>query len=141
MAGVWIAFAHVLIAPSGRPEALWLLPAPLRAGWIGLRVLAATVTVPIAEELAYRGFLLRRLTNADFQAVRFATVRWPALAACSVAFGITHGTLWLPAIIAGLAYGAITIRTGRIGEAVVAHATTNALLAAAVLLFGQWQLW
>jgi membrane protease YdiL (CAAX protease family) len=52
-----------------------------------------------------------------------------------------HGGLWLPAIIAGLAYGAIVVKTGRIGEAVVAHATTNALIAAAVLGFDQWQLW
>jgi exosortase E/protease (VPEID-CTERM system) len=141
IAGIWVAFAHFLIATSARPEALWLLPAPLRAAWIGSRVLAATLTVPIAEELAYRGYLLRRLTNADFPAVRFETVRWPALAICAVAFGIMHGTMWLPAMIAGLAYGAVTLRTGRIGEAVVAHATTNALLAAAVLLFDQWQLW
>jgi membrane protease YdiL (CAAX protease family) len=49
--------------------------------------------------------------------------------------------MWLPAIFAGMAYGAIAIKTGRIGEAVVAHATTNALIAAAVLLFDQWQLW
>jgi membrane protease YdiL (CAAX protease family) len=49
--------------------------------------------------------------------------------------------MWLPAMLAGWAYGAIGIRTGRIADAVVAHATTNALLAAAVLLFDQWQLW
>jgi len=141
MAGVWFAFAHFLIAPSARPDDLWLLPAPLRVAWIGSRVLAATLTVPIAEELAYRGYLLRRLINADFLAVRFETVRWPALAICSVAFGITHGAMWLPAMLAGIAYGAIAIKTGRIGEAMVAHATTNALVAAAVLLFDQWQLW
>jgi hypothetical protein len=40
-----------------------------------------------------------------------------------------------------LAYGALAIKTRGISEAVVAHATTNALLAAAVLLFDQWQLW
>jgi membrane protease YdiL (CAAX protease family) len=49
--------------------------------------------------------------------------------------------MWLPAMLAGLAYGALTIKTGRIADAVVAHATTNALLAAVVLLFDQWQLW
>jgi exosortase E/protease (VPEID-CTERM system) len=141
IAGVWLVFAHFLIAPAARPEALYLLPAPLRAVWIGARLLAATVTVPIAEELAYRGYVLRRLVNSDFQSVRFQDIRWPALAVCAVFFGITHGTMWLPAILAGLAYGAITIRTGRIGEAVVAHATTNALLAASVLLFDRWQLW
>jgi CAAX prenyl protease-like protein len=97
--------------------------------------------VPIAEELAYRGYVLRRLVNSDFQSVKFHDIRWPALAICAVLFGITHGTMWLPAMLAGLAYGAIAIRTGSIGEAVVAHATTNALLAASVLLFDQWQLW
>jgi exosortase E/protease (VPEID-CTERM system) len=141
IAGVWFLFAHFLIPPSARPEALGALPAPLRAAWITARVLAATLTVPIAEELAYRGYLLRRLVDADFQSVRFNDIRWPALAVCAAAFGIMHGTLWLPGILAGLAYGAIAIRTRRIGEAVVAHATTNAILAAAVLLFDQWQLW
>jgi membrane protease YdiL (CAAX protease family) len=63
------------------------------------------------------------------------------LAICAAAFGIMHGSMWLPAMLAGMAYGAIAINTGRIGEAVVAHATTNALIAAAVLLFDQWQLW
>jgi CAAX prenyl protease-like protein len=123
------------------PEALASLPAPWRAVWLGARVVAATVTVPIAEELAYRGYLLRRLVNADFQSVRFAEVGWPALVVCAAAFGIMHGAMWLPATLAGMAYGVIAIKTGRIGEAVVAHATTNALLAAAVLLFDQWQLW
>jgi exosortase E/protease (VPEID-CTERM system) len=141
IAGLWLLFAHYLIAPSAKPEALYLLPPPLRAAWIGSRLFAATVTVPIAEELAYRGYLLRRLVNPEFQAVQFQDVRWPALAVCAVLFGITHGTMWLPAILAGLAYGTIAIKTGRIGEAVVAHAATNALLAAAVLLFDQWQIW
>jgi exosortase E/protease (VPEID-CTERM system) len=141
IAGIWLVFAHFLTAPSAMPQPLSLLPAPLRAAWIGSRLLAATVTVPIAEELAYRGYVLRRLVNSDFQCVKFQDIRWPALAICAVIFGITHGTMWLPAMLAGLAYGAITIRTGSIGEAVVAHATTNALLAASVLLFDQWQLW
>jgi exosortase E/protease (VPEID-CTERM system) len=141
IAAVWFLFAHFLIPPSARPEALGALPAPWRAAWITARVLAATLTVPIAEELAYRGYLMRRLVDADFQSVKFASIRWPALAVCAATFGMMHGTLWLPGILAGLAYGAIAIKTGRIGEAVVAHATTNAFLAAAVLLFDQWQLW
>jgi CAAX prenyl protease-like protein len=141
VAGVWFAFAHGLLPKSAKPLTLDLLPAPWEAAWLSVRVLAATVTVPIAEELAYRGYLLRRLTGSDFQAVRFDQVRRPALALGAVAFGIMHGGLWLPAILAGVAYGAILVKTGRIGEAVVAHATTNALLAAAVLGFDQWQLW
>jgi len=40
-----------------------------------------------------------------------------------------------------LAYGGLAMRTRRFGEAVIAHATTNFLLALIVLIFGQWQLW
>ena len=141
IAGVWFLFAHFLIPPSAEPAALGSLPTPLRVAWLVARTLAATVTVPIAEELAYRGFLLRRLVKADFQSVRFANVTWPALAISAAAFGIMHGAMWLPAMLAGIAYGAIAIKTGRIAEAVAAHATTNALIAASVLLFDQWQLW
>jgi exosortase E/protease (VPEID-CTERM system) len=141
IAGIWLLFAHYLIPPSPRPEALGAMPAPLRVAWITARVLAATLTVPIAEELAYRGYLLRRLVNRDFQSVKFATIRWPALAVCAAAFGVMHGAMWFPAMITGLVYGALAIKTGRISDAVIAHATTNALLAAAVLLFDQWQLW
>jgi membrane protease YdiL (CAAX protease family) len=52
-----------------------------------------------------------------------------------------HGSLWLPGIAVGLAYGALAMRTGKLGESVAAHGTTNLLLAVYVLTFGQWQLW
>jgi hypothetical protein len=35
----------------------------------------------------------------------------------------------------------VTRRSGSLGEAVTAHATTNALIAALVLFDGSWQLW
>jgi CAAX prenyl protease-like protein len=97
--------------------------------------------VPLAEELAFRGYLLRRLVSPRFETVRFPAARWPALAVSALAFGLMHGVLWLPGIAAGLAYGALAIRTDKLGESVAAHATTNALLAAYVLMFDRWQLW
>ena len=138
---VWAGFAHFYTTPTGIPGTLSQLPAPLRGTWIACRAVAAIITVPIAEELAYRGYLLRRLAKAEFESIALREVRWPALMAASIVFGITHGSLWLPGIAAGLAYGALAIKTDRIGESVVAHATTNALLAAYVLIFNQWQLW
>jgi exosortase E/protease (VPEID-CTERM system) len=139
--GVWVGFAHFLTTPSPMPRTLALLSPPLRAAWLGCRVAAATLTVPLVEELAYRGYLLRRLVRADFRSVAFQEARWPALCLSAIAFGITHGGLWLPGILAGLAYGALAMKTGKLGESVAAHAATNALLAAYVLLFNQWQLW
>jgi exosortase E/protease (VPEID-CTERM system) len=138
---VWAGFASFLTAPAAIPADLWNLPAPLRAAWIGCRITAAVLTVPIAEELAYRGFLMRRLVSANFVGVAWRSVPWPAVAVSAAAFGITHGGLWFPGILAGLGYGVLAVKTGRIGESVAAHATTNALIAIQVLLFGQWQLW
>jgi exosortase E/protease (VPEID-CTERM system) len=124
------------------------VPAPLsqastfaRTAWIVLRVLGAVVTVPIAEELAFRGFLLRRLVSADFESVAWRSFQWLPFVISSMAFGILHGDRWLAGTMAGMIYALVLMRRGKIGEAVIAHATTNALLAAWVLSTSQWQLW
>jgi CAAX prenyl protease-like protein len=113
----------------------------MRMTWIAIRVLAATVTVPIAEELAFRGFLMRRLISQDFESVPWKRFTWFSLLASSALFGALHGGLWFAGILAGLLYSFAVIRRGRIGEAIAAHATTNALLAVYVLASGQWHLW
>jgi exosortase E/protease (VPEID-CTERM system) len=138
---LWIAAAALLTRPSGMPEQLVTMSVGARALWIAVRVIAAVITVPIAEELAYRGYLMRRLISADFEAVDFRQVGIIALLVSALAFGVMHGALWPAGIIAGIIYGAVLIRTGRLGEAVVAHATTNALLAGYVIAAQQWQLW
>lgn len=138
---VWWAFGSYMTSPEGPPQVIEFAPPALKVAWISCRLIAALITVPLAEELAYRGYLMRRLGAARFESVSFSATRWPALAASAVAFGVMHGAFWIPGIIAGFAYGAIAMRTGKLGEAVVAHGTTNALLAAGVLTFGRWQLW
>jgi exosortase E/protease (VPEID-CTERM system) len=112
-----------------------------RVTWITVRVLAAVITVPLAEELAFRGFLMRRLISRDFESVSFRRLSWPALLASSMVFGILHGGYWIAGSIAGVLFGLLVIRRGRIGDAVVAHATANALLAAYVLTYHKWHLW
>jgi len=64
-----------------------------------------------------------------------------SVAVSSVLFGLMHGDRWLAGSLAGACYALASIRGARLGEAVGAHATTNALLAAYVLLTGNWQLW
>jgi CAAX prenyl protease-like protein len=84
---------------------------------------------------------MRRIGRAEFDSVALQSVRWPAIAISAVVFGLMHGSLWFPGIVAGVAYGAIAVKTGKLGESVAAHATTNTLVAIQVLLFDQWQLW
>jgi exosortase E/protease (VPEID-CTERM system) len=138
---VWIAAAHFLLPESAMPEKLAAMPAALRGFWILSRIAGSIVIVPIAEELAYRGFLMRRLINPDFESVPFRSLGWVPLTVTAVIFGLAHGTLWLPGIAAGMAFGLILVRRGSLGEAVAAHVTANALVATSVLWADQWQLW
>ena len=109
--------------------------------WIGLRLTGAVVTVPVAEELAFRGFLLRRLVSSDFESVDVRRLSWAPLLISSLAFGILHGERWVSGTIAGILYAMAMTRRGRISDAIAAHACTNALLAAWVLATGNWQFW
>jgi CAAX prenyl protease-like protein len=140
---LWIGLDRLMGArvATAMPLALGASSAAARITWISFRVLAATITVPIAEELAFRGFLLRRLVSPDFESVPFTRFTWLSVLVSSALFGALHGSLWFAGILAGLLYSFAAIRRGRIGEAVAAHATTNALLAGYVLLYGAWHLW
>ena len=122
------------------PKALSSAPAVLAVAWLAFRVVGSAVTVPIAEELAFRGFLIRRLISPDFEAVSLRKFTLLSFLVSSVLFGALHGR-WLAGVAAGMLYATAVYRRGRIADAVVAHAVTNALIAAAVLVGGQWTLW
>jgi exosortase E/protease (VPEID-CTERM system) len=138
---VWVIGARLQARPAPMPLELAAMPVGLRLGWIAVRAIASATVVPLAEELAFRGFLMRRLVAADFPAVPYQSVGSGALLLSAIVFGLGHGSMWLPGSIAGLLYGAVTVRSGSLGEAVAAHAATNALIAALVLFDGRWQLW
>jgi len=138
---LWTFGAHLLTPGAPMPDQLAAMPAAVRGLWVISRIGASVLVVPIAEELAYRGYLMRRLINHDFESVPFRSVRWPAVLVTAVVSGLAHGELWLPGIAAGVAYGFLVVRRGTLGEAVAAHATTNALVVATVLAGDQWQLW
>lgn len=140
---VWIVPAWWINDPSPSPlgASLQALSTPARLIWIAFRIAAAAITVPIAEELAFRGFLARRVIDREFERVPFSALTPLSAGVSSVAFGLLYGQHWMYGILAGLAYLAVLRRRGRMGDAVVAHATSNLLLAAWVLLRGDWALW
>jgi exosortase E/protease (VPEID-CTERM system) len=135
---VWIVGVHFLVPDYGMPDALAAASPSLRWSWIACRVAASVLTVPLAEELAYRGFLMRRLQSRDFDSLAYQRVGWFALGASSVLFGAAHGALWLPGSVAGFAYGWLVKRQGHLGEGVTAHMTTNFLVAVVALGSGNW---
>jgi exosortase E/protease (VPEID-CTERM system) len=128
-------------ARTAMPAALVQEPAALRWGWVAFRTLGSVVTVPVAEEIAFRGYLLRRLTGPDFAAIGFRQTTTVAILGSSVVFGLLHGRFWPAGIAAGIVYALAARRSGRIGDAAMAHSVTNLLLSISVLVTGDWHLW
>lgn len=108
--------------------------------WLTIRVIGSVLVVPFAEELAFRGYLIRRLISADFESVPPGKLTAWSLLISSALFGLLHGR-WFAAFAAGIVYAFVYNRRGRVCDAVMAHAVTNALIAAEVLVFGHWYLW
>lgn len=139
--GMWIVLLGA-DASAGRPTMFDAeLSAMLVAACVAIRLVGYILVTPIVEELAFRGFVLRRVVSADFQHAELQPFPWVGVAVSSVLFGAFHGSNWLSGIIAGLAYAIAFARTGRLGDSIAAHATTNGLLAAHAMLTGNWAAW
>lgn len=126
---LWLGSAWLLSQRAKGTEAAEV------GGWLVVRAIGFSTIVPLAEELAFRGYLLRVLQNRDFETVSYRTGSWWAIAGSSIVFGALHER-WLAATLAGAAYALIQVRNGRLRDAVLAHATTNATLAAFALALG-----
>jgi membrane protease YdiL (CAAX protease family) len=96
------------LLPTGR----WTLVAGM---------LAVVVVAPLAEEILFRGLVLRALA-------RLMGSMPAAVAASALVFGAVHGSLFLmvPIAILGFGLGALAWRSG-VTAAWIAHATFNAI--------------
>lgn len=103
--------------------------------WIG-----AALVVPLMEELFWRSFLMRWIASPQFQTVDPRRAGLKAIVLSTFVFMLAH-TLWLAAIIAGLAYAWLYVRTGKLWTAVIAHAVTNGALGVWVVMSGRWEFW
>jgi CAAX prenyl protease-like protein len=120
-------------------------PTPLQgtAIWpifLAVRFYGLVVMVPIMEEIFWRSFLLRYLTDQDFRRLPMGTFSASALAIMTAASALAHPE-WVVAIVASLAYAFWLRGTRSLPGAVVAHATTNAALGIYVLATGKWGYW
>jgi exosortase E/protease (VPEID-CTERM system) len=144
IAPAWLGYSH---ATSRLGADLAALSPTARWAWIGFRVAAAVITVPIAEELAFRGYLARRFVSREFDAVAFTGLTVFSIGVSSAVFGLEHMKNlmdWqhlLLGTLAGLVFALALRWRGRFGDAVVAHAVSNLLLAAWVLSMGDWAQW
>ena len=143
LTGTAVFVVWLLLEPqAANAYPLWLadLPAGYAIIWLVFRVLGSVLLVPLAEELLFRGYVLRKLVASQFETVDPRRFTWLSFLVSSVLFGLLHQR-WLAGTLAGMAFAYAQYRQGRLADAVLAHGTANRLIAMAVLGFGQWQLW
>ncbi len=138
---LWTALHYLLPRGGGDPLAdVRDLPLAVLMGWAAFRVAGSIVIAPVAEELAFRGFLQRRLIAADFEAVSQRRFTWISFLIPTLLFGALHAS-WIAGSAAGALYALAAYRRGRLADAVAAHGTTNVLLAVHAVVTRDWYLW
>ncbi len=118
----------------------WSLPGGLAVTFIGIRLLGASVVVPIFEELFWRSFLMRYIIKPEFTTVPVGAFTWPSFLIGAALFGSEHH-FWLAGIMAGVLYSLLLYRTRSIWACIVSHGLTNLLLGVYVLSYGNWKFW
>lgn len=121
--GLW----SLLVGPLGADLPARQLAAKAEGPGIVVTVLLLVLVGPVAEELFYRGLLLRTLERLMSPAA--------ALAVSSLVFAAVHFQVaqFAGLAVAGLAFGWLAQRSGRLGPAVAAHMAFNATTVALLL--------
>jgi CAAX prenyl protease-like protein len=119
------------------------LPESSRGDWVvlTLRALRAAVFVAIAEELFWRAWLMRWIISQDFTKIPLGAWSARAFWIVAVLFALEHGALWDVGLAAGILYNWWMVRTKSLGDVIVAHGVTNAVLSAYVIFAGRWEYW
>lgn len=137
-AGAALGAAWVLTAPPAAEAdadlalALAAASPAFVALWVASRIAGTTFLVPLIEELFFRGYVLGKFQGG-------AAIRIAGLLVSSALFAALHDR-WIAAALAGVLFGLLALRRGRLCDAVVAHAAANAVIAACAVATGEWRL-
>jgi hypothetical protein len=109
--------------------------------FIAVRWGGASLLVPVMEELFWRDFLWRMLLAPnDFKLASVGEWDWKVYTIVALAFATVH-IEWMTAIVWALMMGALLVRTRSLGACIIAHAVTNFLLGAYILVYHDWRFW
>jgi hypothetical protein len=108
--------------------------------FIAVRAIGSSAVVPPLEEVFFRSWLYRYIARPDFQSVPLGRFLWTPFVVTVVLFGLEHRE-WLAGILAGCAYTGLVCWKKRLGDAITAHAITNALLALWIIRRAAWHFW
>jgi hypothetical protein len=111
---------------------------------VAMRFVRLVVVVPLAEEIFWRGFLMRYLADldGDFWKVPFGTHHWRSFMIVTGMFTMAHASIDYAAAIAfgSLMYW-LAVRTKSLAACVLAHAVANLILGVYVMVTQQWGYW
>jgi exosortase E/protease (VPEID-CTERM system) len=141
--GLVVGLLWVLTEPAGGEGALggWLasLPDADAAIWLAMRLTGFVLIVPLAEELAFRGYLHRVLAKRRFEEAAPAAFGWAAFLITSLLFGAMHGR-WLAGALAGGAFALALYRSKSLAGPIAAHIAANGFIAVWALTAQSWDL-
>lgn len=107
-----------------------------------MRFVRLVLIVPLVEEIFWRGFLMRYLINENFTKVAFGTYSPLSFFGVAAAFMLVHAPAdWPAALVTGILFGWVAVRTRSLFACVLAHATTNLLLGFYIMATRQWGFW
>ncbi len=139
---IWMAMLPAdVTGKESWPTALEAMPSWWAALWLAARVIGYVLLAPFVEELAFRGYATRRFISSEVDSVPLGSFSWLSFLLSSLAFGAFHGQLWMAGTVAGMAFAFALYRRRSFGDAVLAHATTNGLIACYVFVTGNWSVW
>ncbi len=107
---------------------------------VSVRLLGATLVVPVMEELFWRSFLMRYLIDPDFRKVPMGAFTWLSFTGVAILFGLEHNRI-VVGVVAGVLYGLLLIWQKNLRAVILAHAVTNFGLGVYVILTGSWLFW
>lgn len=103
-------------------------------GFIAVRWAGASLVVPFMEELFWRDYLWRSIESPNDVRLEPIGIYRPAAFWIVVAAFATVHPQWLTAVVWAVLIGWLLVKTRSIGACIVAHAVTNFLLGAYVLI-------
>ena len=125
--------------PPWNPQAFFSGSPVLGWAFVAVRVLGRSLLVPMIEEVFYRSFVYRMVVRPDFLQASLRGWHPKAFAVTCLLFGLSHPDQWLAALICAALYQGLVLRSGRIGDAMLAHGVTNGLISAYAIATGRWQ--
>ena len=135
--GVTIGVLWLVTAPQAEEADTALAQAIAGMGtvgfaiWVAARCLGTSIAVPIIEELFFRGYVLRRIDVGGMP------MRVFAFAVSAGLFAALHDR-WLAAFLAGIVFGLVMLRRGRVTDAIQSHMAANVVIALWAVIMRDW---